>query len=140
MFGFFKGNCLGLQKFLPPTQSTLFFCSQKLWRLIFLALEPWAGVPCVGLGLLALKISLPNFYPPLVDMGTRSFQVSAPPTSLDGCGFFNFLVVRLPISSTSDASGWLVVLYCSCNFDVVVRGGKPCLSMPNYMTLVIPLT
>ena len=32
------------------------FCSQKLWGLIFLALEPWAAGPgVVGLGLLAPK-------------------------------------------------------------------------------------
>ena len=37
------------------------FCSQKLWRLIFLALEPWVGGPGMDLGLLVLKISLPNF-------------------------------------------------------------------------------
>ena len=34
-----------------------------------LALEPWAMGPGVGLGLLAPKISLPNFYPPHVDVG-----------------------------------------------------------------------
>ena len=39
------------------------FCSQKLWGLIFLALESWAGEPGVGLGLLASKVSLLNFYP-----------------------------------------------------------------------------
>ena len=40
--GFFRRNCLRLQKFLPLTQS-LVVCGQKLWRLIFLALECWAG-------------------------------------------------------------------------------------------------
>ena len=45
------------------------FCSQKLWGPIFLALGPWAGGPGVGLGLLAPGISLPNFYPPHVDVG-----------------------------------------------------------------------
>ena len=45
------------------------FCSQKLEGLIFLALEPWAGGPGVGLGLLVPKISLLNFYQPNVDMG-----------------------------------------------------------------------
>ena len=39
------------------------FHSQKLWGLIFLALESWAGEPGVGLGLLASKVSLLNFYP-----------------------------------------------------------------------------
>ena len=44
------------------------FCSQKLWGLIFLALEPWAGGPGVGMGFLAPEISLLNFYPPQVCM------------------------------------------------------------------------
>ena len=39
MCGLFKRNCLGLQQ--PPLQTD--FCSQKLWGLIFLALEPWTG-------------------------------------------------------------------------------------------------
>ena len=45
------------------------FYSQKLWGLIFLALEPWAGEPGVGLGLLVPETSHPNFYSPHVDMG-----------------------------------------------------------------------
>ena len=36
---------------------------------MFLALEPWARGPGVGLGLLTPKISLPNFYPPQVGEG-----------------------------------------------------------------------
>ena len=59
-----KKNCLGLQKFLPVTQSvTAGFYKQELWGLIFLALEPWAGGHGEGLGLLNAKISLQNFYP-----------------------------------------------------------------------------
>ena len=65
------------------------FCSQELWELIFLALESWAGGPGVGLGLLAPEISLPNFYPR--GCQTTPFWVCAPPTSLDGCGFLNFV-------------------------------------------------
>ena len=53
------------------------FCSQKLYRLIFLALEPWAGGPDVGLGLLTYEISLLNFYPPDVDVGP-AHSVSVP--------------------------------------------------------------
>ena len=45
------------------------FRNQKLWGLIFLALEPWAPGPGLGLGLLVPKISLPNFCPPHVDVG-----------------------------------------------------------------------
>ena len=44
------------------------FCSQKLWGLIFLVLEPWTGWPDVGLGLLASKIPLQNFYLPHTDV------------------------------------------------------------------------
>ena len=44
------------------------FHSQKLWGLIFLAWEPWAGGVGVGLGLLAPEISLLNFYPPHMDV------------------------------------------------------------------------
>ena len=76
------------------------FHRQKLWGLIFLALEPWAGGPGVGLGLLALEISLPNFYPH--GCGASPFCVCTFPTSLDRCGFFNSVVVRLPFNSISD--------------------------------------
>ena len=47
-------------------------CSQKLWGLSFLALEPSAPGPGVGLGLLTPEISLPNFYPPHVGEGPAS--------------------------------------------------------------------
>ena len=53
------------------------FCSQKLWGLIFLALEPWAGGPGMGLGLLTPKISLLNLYLPLAGVGPAR-SVSAP--------------------------------------------------------------
>ena len=69
------------------------FPSQKLWGLIFMALESWTGGRDVGLGLLALKISLPNLYP--CDCGASPLHVHVPPTSLDGCGFFNSLDARL---------------------------------------------
>ena len=54
------------------------FCSQKFWRLTFLALEPWAVGPGLGLALLT--------------------------PSLDGCGFSNSVVVRFPLNSISDSS------------------------------------
>ena len=77
--GFFKGNCLGLQKFLLPTQSPLFFCSSKLWGLIFLALQLWAGGSGVGLGLFTPEISLQNFYPPHMDVGpAQAHSMSSP--------------------------------------------------------------
>ena len=53
---FLKRKCLGLQKFLLLTQALLFFCSQKIWALIFLPLEHWTGWPCLGLGFVAPEI------------------------------------------------------------------------------------
>ena len=44
------------------------FCSQKLWGLIFLALETLAEGAGVGLGLFNPEVSLPNFYLPHVDV------------------------------------------------------------------------
>ena len=48
--------------------------------------------------------------------GTCPICVCTPPTSLNGCGFFNSLVVRLPFNSISDGSEWwlfyiLVVIF-----------------------------
>ena len=98
------------------------FCSQILWGLIFLALEPWAEVHGVGLGFLTPKISLSSFYPPHV-FGTRLFCVSALPTRLDGCGFFNSVVVRRLFNSISQF--WVMVaLQFSFNFYVVLEGGN----------------
>ena len=85
--GLFKRNCLGLQKFLPPTQSLL-----------------GPGRPGVGLGLLAPKIISPKFLTTKCGCGTSLFHVSTPPTSLDECGCFNFVVVRLSFHSISDHS------------------------------------
>ena len=57
--GFPKRNCLGLQQPPPPTQSLLVYAARSCGDLfIFPALEPWAGGPGVGLGLLAPKVSL----------------------------------------------------------------------------------
>ena len=55
----FKRDCLGIHQFLFSTASApAGIYTQKLWGLIFLALEPWAEGPGVGLGPLAPKISL----------------------------------------------------------------------------------
>ena len=37
---------------------------------------------------------------------TSPFHNSAPPTSLNECDFFNFVVVRLPFNPISDSSKW----------------------------------
>ena len=76
-----------------------------MWGLVFLALEPWAGGPGVGLGLLAPEISLPNLHPPHVGEGLAcSESVPLLPVSLDGCVFFNSVIVGLPFNSIPDGS------------------------------------
>ena len=104
MCGLFKGNCLGPQKFLLPTQSLLVFAARSYGHLIFLTLEPWAGRSGVRLGLLAPKISLPTFYSLHVDVGPAHSTSPPTPTSVNGCGFFQSVVVRLPFDSNSDGS------------------------------------
>ena len=66
MCGFFKRNCLGLQQLQPEVVGTY---------------VPGTGIlgwGCgVGLGLLAPKILLPNFYPPNMGVGP-AHSVSVP--------------------------------------------------------------
>ena len=69
---FLKRNCLGLKKFLPPTQSPLVFAASSYEDLS----SPWAWVPGVGLTLLTSKTSLLNFYPPHVDVGPSFLHLS----------------------------------------------------------------
>ena len=56
--GPFKRKLLRIPEFLLPPQPSLVFYIQKLWRLIFLALEPWAGGAWCGMGSLAPEVSL----------------------------------------------------------------------------------
>ena len=58
LYGFFKRNCLGLQKFLPLTQSLLVFVARSFGDLPF-----WHWNPGLGLVLFAPKISFSSFYP-----------------------------------------------------------------------------
>ena len=72
---------MGLQKFFPPTQSPLVFVARSCAVLSSGTGTLWLGV---GLGLLTLKISLPNLYPPHVGEGpTHSASVSLLPVWMD---------------------------------------------------------
>ena len=58
----------------------------------------------------------PKFLSITCGCGATLFHVCALPTSLDGCVFLNFIVVRLPFNSISDDSEWwlfyiLVVIF-----------------------------
>ena len=79
------------------------FCSQKLWVLIYLALEPGAGEPGVGLGLLTPEISLLIFIHHILawDQTVPHFCSS----NQSQCDFFfNSILIELPFSSISDSS------------------------------------
>ena len=89
------------------------FYSQRFWGFLFLCWNPGlCGLPCS------------QFVPPSLSSckcGTASchltlllpchvsslpwLSISAPPTDLDECFFFNSLVVRLPYNSISGSSG-----------------------------------
>ena len=61
--------------------------------------------------------------------GTSLFHVSTPPTSLDGCGFFNSIAVSLPFNLISDGYEWWLFYILVIIYDVAVQGGEPCLLM-----------
>ena len=105
------------------------FYSQKLWGLIFLALEPWPGGPGMGWGPLTPKISLLNFYPPHVGVGPACF------TSLCLLPVWMDVFCLVPYLSDFHLTRFLMVLSDDCSvvsllFDVVVRGGEPYLPTP----------
>ena len=85
--GSLKGTARGSRSFFP-TQFSLVFVSRSCGDLISLALEPWAGGPGVGLGLLTVKISLLNFYPPYTGKGpVPSMSVPLLPVLMDVVSF-----------------------------------------------------
>ena len=66
----------------------------------------WTGTP-------DSRDSPPEFLPTTRGCGTSPFRIFAPlssmdgsPASLDGCGFFNSIVVRFPFNLISDGAEW----------------------------------
>ena len=105
MCGFLKRNCMRLQNFLPPTQSLIVFAARSYGDLSFWHWNPVLGA-CCGAGTpRSWDIPL-KFLSTTRGWGISSFCVCATPTNLDGCGFFNSIVVRLPFTSISDGSEW----------------------------------
>ena len=74
--GFFKGNCLGLQKFLSSTQCPLVFAARSYGDLPSQQWNPGLWGLVWGLDS-SLKISLLNCYPPHVD-GEPACSMSLP--------------------------------------------------------------
>ena len=103
--GFFKRNCLGLQKFLLPTQSSLVFAARSCGDLSSWHWNPGLGILVWGWDSFLLRYPFQIFIHHTW-VGTSPLWVSTPPTSLDGCSFFNSVVVRLPLNLISDGSEW----------------------------------
>ena len=97
VLGPFKRNTWGSSS--PPSHSATIlagFYSQKLWRLLFLALEPWAGEPGVELGNLAPQGGHPQprypsqFLTTAHGCGASPFHISTLPTSFDVAASYIF--------------------------------------------------
>ena len=100
---FFKRNCLGLQQFLPLTLYMV-IGQPEVVRTYILGTETldW-GAWCEA-GTLCSQDIPPEFLFTTCECGTSLFCICVPPTSLDECGLFNFIVVRLPFNLISDSS------------------------------------
>ena len=154
--GLFKKNSLGLQKFLLPTQSLLVFAARNYGDL-----SSWSWIPgleCLVWGCplidftLLISNQVASYHSSLLRYhsqnlstthrcGTSLSCVSTSPTSLDGCGFFNSVVFRLPFNLISDSSEWwlfciLVVIFIwlceevSCVYLCRHLDHKPLISYP----------
>ena len=127
--GSLRGTAWGSRSFFPQLNPH-YFLQPEVVGTYLPGTGPWAGGPCVGLGLLTPEISLRIFIHNTWCVASP-LCICAPPTSLDGCGFFHSIVVRLPFNLISDSCKWWLFHYFSGNFDVVVWRGEPCLPTPS---------
>ena len=96
--GFFKRNRLELLRFLLLTQSPLVFAARSFGDLSSCHWNP--GLWGLVWGWDALLLRYPSkIFIHYTWVWDQPIHVSSPPTSLDGCGFFNSVVVRLPFNS-----------------------------------------
>ena len=92
--GFFMRNCLGLPKFLPPTQSSLVFATKSCGKL-----SSWHWNPGLGGLVCAWDSSLWRYPSRIFIHHMWAWDQPIPHKcfsyhSLDGCGFFNSIVVN----------------------------------------------
>ena len=99
--GFSKKNCLGLQQFLSPTQSLPVFAAWNCGDLSSWHWNPGLGVLVWGWDSSHLRYPS-QFFIHHMWVWEQPIPTCAPPTSLDGCGFFNSIVVKLLCNLISD--------------------------------------
>ena len=114
------------------------FFQLEVLRLYFPTLEPWVArsVPLPSCSFQFIHTQMWDHtvlqLPPCCVSSLPQLPVSAPPTGLDECFFFNSLIVRLPYSSIF-CQFWLVFIF---KFVVVlllvVRGGTVYLPIPPF--------
>ena len=88
VFGYFKRNCLGLQKFLPLTPIPLFLHPEVLGT-YFPGIGTLGWVSPCGAGTSHSQDITPQFLYITCGCLTSLFFIFLPPTSLKGCGFLN---------------------------------------------------
>ena len=94
---------MGLQKFLPLTQSLLVFGARNCVDLSSWLWKPGLG-DCCGSGTTHHRDIPPKFLYITHGCRTSLFHISDFPTSLDGCGFFNSVIVRFPFRPGTSSS------------------------------------
>ena len=100
-----RGTAWGSNSFLPLSQSRLLFVARSCGNLSSGTVTLGWGAWC-GSGSPRSWDTPSKFLSTTHGWGASLFHVCAPPTSLDGCGFFNSVVVRLPFNKISDGSEW----------------------------------
>ena len=113
-------HCLNPHRFLQPETLRLSFPTLEPWvawsvsfpscSSWFIRTQIWDLPLCQLLPLLVLQL------PPCHESSPPQLPISAPPTSLTECFFFNTLVVRLPYSSIFGSSGYLLFLNLCFSF------------------------
>ena len=98
-------NCLGLQKFLPQLNPLWFLQPEVVGTYLPGTGTLGWGAWCVFETPCSRDIP-PEFYPAHLCVGPAYCGSGPDSTSLDGCGFFNSVVVRLPFSFISDVPQW----------------------------------
>ena len=136
------GSCWSLQRtllwgweFFPPPQLPQIFTARGFWGLISLCWNPGLhGLSCSSVvppSLSTHECGIPGLPP----AATWPHILSAPPTSLDKCFFFNSLVVRLPCSLILRQYWLFLFLNWLLSFFLLCKGAERIPTPPSWLEL-----